>query len=79
VIRKPAPPVEHPTATNVPVSWKSRPSDPLIGRIDNECSGKAALECAREATVHTSSRIDHIFADRLEGYRERRFARGGKP
>jgi hypothetical protein len=78
LVRKPAP-VQQP-APDTPISQRSRPTDPLIGRIDNECKGKAALDCAREATVHTSSRIDHIFADRLEGYRERRFARrGGKP
>ena len=81
VVRKPAP-VTMPTAASIPIptEWKSRPSDPLIGRIEDECSGKAALDCARQATVHTSSRIDHIFADRLEGYRERKLARrGGKP
>jgi len=79
IVRKPvAPPPAPAAAAAIPMEWRSRPTDPLIGKIENECQGKAALECAREATVHTSSRIDHIFADRLEGYRERRLA-GGKP
>jgi hypothetical protein len=53
-------------ATDVPASWRSRPADPLIGAIKRESSGDA------------STRIDTIFADRLDGYRERRL-RGGKP
>jgi len=51
----------------VPTAWTSRPADPLIGPIPHSASGDA------------SSRIDYIFADRLEGYRERRLSRGGKP
>jgi hypothetical protein len=52
---------------NTPTSWKSRPSDPLIGPIAREQAGDAA------------TRIDYIFADRLEGYRDRRLSRrGGK-
>jgi hypothetical protein len=47
-------------------TWKSRPSDPLVGRISEENSGEAA------------ARIDAIFADRLDGYRERTLARGGR-
>lgn len=54
-------------ATQVPLSWKSRPSDPLIGPIARERAGDA------------SARIDYIFADRLDGYRERRLSRGGSP
>ncbi len=50
----------------VPATWKSRPADPLIGAISRERAGDA------------STRIDTIFADRLDGYRERRL-RGGKP
>jgi hypothetical protein len=65
-------------AASIPMNWTSRPADPLIGQIDDRCRNQDALECARSATVRTSSRIDQIFADRLEGYRERRLA-GGKP
>lgn len=64
----------------VPIEWKSRSADSLIGKIENECQGKGAVDCAREATLSTNARIDHIFADRLEGYRERLLERpGGKP
>lgn len=60
--------VEKPAVAKVPASWTSRPADPLIGPIAREQAGDA------------SSRIDYIFADRLEGYRERRMTpRGGKP
>jgi hypothetical protein len=97
VVRKPTV-VVTPTAAEVPMSWKSRPSDPLIGRISHDCGkpaageGKAggegqgprtggthdrAQECAREATAKASSRIDSIFDDRLDGYRDRQFARRG--
>ncbi len=61
--------VHEPTAAaaKLPVSWTSRPADPLIGPIAREQAGDA------------SSRIDYIFADRLDGFRERRLsARGGK-
>ncbi|MFN0247258.1 MAG: hypothetical protein ACKV2T_10255 [Kofleriaceae bacterium] len=51
----------------VPTSWTSRPADPLIGPIARENAGDA------------SARIDYLFADRLEGYRDRRLSgRGGK-
>src|SRR5262245_18840857 len=46
-----------------PASWTSRPADGLIGPIP------------RERAEDASSRIDDIFADRLDGYRERRFER----
>lgn len=52
-----------------PTSWTSRPADPLIGPIARENAGDA------------SARIDYLFADRLEGYRDRRLSgsgRGGK-
>lgn len=77
VVRKPQIQViEKPVAAaQIPLSWKSRPTDALIGKISSECSGPA-LECARDATVKTSARIDTIFSDRLAGYRDRRF--GGK-
>ncbi|HUS27084.1 MAG TPA: hypothetical protein VMZ53_01195 [Kofleriaceae bacterium] len=58
--------VEAPVAHQVPTTWKSRPADPLIGPISREAVGDA------------SSRIDAIFADRLDGYRDRQFARGRK-
>ncbi|MBA2538793.1 MAG: hypothetical protein H0V17_04090 [Deltaproteobacteria bacterium] len=80
LLRKPAPQAPLPTTAEAPLHWKSRPADPLIGRIINECDRVVGLDCARQATVKTSSRIDHIFTDRLEGYRDRRFARrGGQP
>ncbi len=62
-----------PVAAPVPARWTSRPADPLIGPISRERAGDAA------------ARLDHIFADRLDGFRERRLspaatgARGGKP
>jgi len=55
------------TSVEVPTSWRSRPADAQIGPI------------ARERAADASARIDDIFADRLEGYRERRMERrGGK-
>jgi hypothetical protein len=54
-------------APPTPTSWTSRPSDALIG--PNE----------RDADDRASDRIDYIFADRLDGYRERRLVRGGTP
>jgi hypothetical protein len=52
----------------IPTSWKSRPADPLIGEIKRAQAGDAI------------SRIDTIFADRLDGYRDRRLSQpGGKP
>ncbi len=53
-------------SVEVPTTWRSRPADPLIGAIAREHAGDA------------STRIDTIFADRLDGYRERRL-RGGRP
>jgi hypothetical protein len=56
------------TAQQVPEQWKSRPADALIGPIARERVGDAA------------TRIDTIFADRLDGYRDRTLAgRGRKP
>ena len=52
---------EHaPTAQQIPDTWKSRTSDSLIGPIAREHAGDA------------SARLDAIFADRLDGYRELR-------
>ena len=48
-----------------PVAWTSRPADALIGPIQREHAGDAL------------SRIDTIFADRMDGFRERTL--GGKP
>jgi hypothetical protein len=53
------------TVVSAPVEWRSRPADPLVGPIPRERAGDA------------SARIDAIFADRLDGYRARRWARGG--
>jgi len=47
--------------------WTSRPADALIGPIARDRAGDA------------SARIDAIFADRLDGFRARRLARGGTP
>ncbi len=67
-LRNPAQPTHAPEAAqSVPTHWKSRPADPLIGPIAPERVGDA------------STRIDTIFADRLDGYRERTLARGRKP
>jgi hypothetical protein len=64
-IRAPrAPRAPAPIARAVPASWTSRPADPLIGPIPRDQAGDA------------SERIDYIFADRLDGYRERRWSRG---
>ncbi|MGE0549422.1 MAG: hypothetical protein AB7O24_31295 [Kofleriaceae bacterium] len=49
----------------LPAEWMSRPADPLIGPIARERAGDAV------------SRIDYLFADRLDGYRERRLAGAG--
>jgi hypothetical protein len=51
----------------VPWEWMSRPADALVGPIARDRAGDA------------SARIDAIFADRLDGFRARRLARGGKP
>ncbi|TMQ12655.1 MAG: hypothetical protein E6J91_20465 [Deltaproteobacteria bacterium] len=59
--------VHAPVARSVPEEWRSRPADPLIGPIAPERAGDAG------------TRIDAIFADRLDGFRARHLARGGKP
>ncbi|HEX7701466.1 MAG TPA: hypothetical protein VF403_12105 [Kofleriaceae bacterium] len=57
-----------PTAMHaVPENWKSRPTDSLIGPIERVHAGDA------------SARIDTIFADRLDGYREIRLRGGHTP
>jgi hypothetical protein len=50
-----------------PAHWKPRSADPLIGPISRDRAGDA------------STRIDMIYADRLDGYRDRQLARGRKP
>jgi len=55
-----APP--HTASAHVPANWRSRPADDLIGAIPRAKSGEAA------------ARIDAIFADRLDGFRERTLA-----
>ena len=55
-----------PTSADIKEEWIQRPTDKLIGRIPAERSGDA------------SARIDAIFADRLDGYRDRVWSgRGG--
>ena len=51
----------------MPAEWTSRPADALVGPIARDRAGDA------------SARIDAIFADRLDGFRARRLARGGRP
>jgi hypothetical protein len=59
---KPQPPIQPAAAMETPTTWRSRPTDPLIGPIARENAGDA------------SSRIDYIFADRMDGYRDRRLS-----
>lgn len=59
-------PAVGPTA-HMPAEWTSRPADALVGPIARDRAGDA------------SARIDAIFADRLDGFRARGLARGGKP
>lgn len=61
-LRAPQQVAPQPVAQEVPASWTSRPADPLIGPIARENAGDA------------SARIDYLFADRLEGYRDRRLS-----
>jgi hypothetical protein len=67
-LRPPAPPADPGSRrAALPKEWTSRPTDPLVGPIARDRAGDA------------SARIDTIFADRLDGFRARRLARGGKP
>ncbi len=66
VVRAPTVIHEVDTARVVPTEQRSRPTDALIGPIARERAGDAA------------TRIDTIFADRLDGYRDRTLG-GGKP
>lgn len=65
-LRAPEKRVEAPPVAQTPTSWQSRPADPLVGPIARENAGDA------------SARIDYLFADRLEGYRDRRLSGGGR-
>lgn len=49
-----------------PVSWYSRPTDALVGEIKVNTAPA------------TSARLDLIYADRLDGFRDRALLRGGK-
>ncbi|MBV8762836.1 MAG: hypothetical protein JO257_36460 [Deltaproteobacteria bacterium] len=51
----------------LPIDQRSRPTDSLFGPIARDHAGDA------------TTRIDTIFADRLDGYRDRELGRGGKP
>lgn len=63
----PAPGLSMAAEQATPASWRSRAADPLVGPIARERAGEA------------SERIDYLFADRLDGYRERRLSgRGGR-
>jgi hypothetical protein len=64
---RPAEPPAAQVGRAVPAEWRSRPADALIGQIASDHAGDA------------SSRIDTIFADRLDGFRARRLARRGTP
>jgi hypothetical protein len=66
LLLRPSPRHAAPTAS-LPTAWTSRPTDPLFGPIERNQDGDAA------------SRIDTIFADRLDGYRDHQLARGGRP
>jgi hypothetical protein len=63
-----SPVAHHPALpASLPEEWRSRPADSLVGPIARDHAGDA------------SARLDTIFADRLDGFRARRFSRGGKP
>lgn len=71
IVRQPARPVVPAAAAmlpaEIPVDQRSRPTDDLFGPIARDRAGDA------------TTRIDTIFADRLDGYRDRELGRGGKP
>lgn len=63
VVRTPA---REARVAETPATWTSRSADALIGPIPRERAGDA------------SARMDTIFADRMDGFRDRRLSRGGK-
>ena len=65
-LRGPETVVQPRPVAHVPTEWKSRPTDSLIGPI------------AREQVGDASARIDAIFADRLDGYRDRALSGHGR-
>jgi hypothetical protein len=67
LLLRPSPRHAAPASASLPAAWTSRPADPLVGPIERDHAGDA------------STRIDTIFADRLDGYRDHQLARGGKP
>ncbi len=69
IVRTPPRTAPAPTAgvAPLPIDQRSRPTDSLFGPIARDRAGDA------------TSRIDTIFADRLDGYRDRELGRGGKP
>ena len=62
---RPTAPHAVPAATPIPLAWQSRSADALVGAIDRAQAGNAAM------------RIDAIYADRLVGYRNARYAQAG--
>jgi hypothetical protein len=66
LVRTPGRTVVPAATAALPIEQTSRPADPLFGPISHERAGDA------------SSRIDTIFADRLDGYRERELGRSVK-
>jgi hypothetical protein len=46
------------TPDELPLHWRSRPADALVGEIQRKSAGDAA------------ARLDSIYSDRLDGYRE---------
>jgi hypothetical protein len=60
-----APKVQVVHQAQIPAEWTSRSADGLVGPISRDHAGDAL------------SRIDTIFADRLDGFRARRLTRGG--
>jgi hypothetical protein len=60
-----APKVQVVRQAQAPAEWMSRSADALVGPIARDDAGGAL------------SRIDTIFADRLDGFRSRRLTRGG--
>jgi hypothetical protein len=52
-------------AAAVPPQWRSRPADPLVGEIQ------------REAAADAAARIDSIYSDRMDGYRDATLLRRG--
>jgi hypothetical protein len=65
-LRAPEPLPRQPEVVEVPVHWKPRSADALIGPISRDRAGDA------------STRIDMIYADRLDGYRERTLHGGAR-